>query len=107
MCGDTALYITDNTDQEYICLRGGTTLETRGKFQGAYRLFVGNRTVHLVCGMNQQRGGLSAQVRDTCRDVASLDMELETRQAAIGNLVLTSRLGSNIGIAHHPFIHEY
>lgn len=88
-------------------VRGGTTLETRGKFQGAYRLFVGHRTVHLVCGMNQQRGCLSAQAWDTCRDVASLVTELETRQAAIGNLVLTSRLGRDTGITRHPFIHEY
>lgn len=40
----------------YSLLGGGTTLETRGTFQGAYKLFVGHGTViWLVCGMKSTK----------------------------------------------------
>lgn len=54
MCGYTSL--TALTRGVYLSLSGGTTLETIGKFQGAYKLSVGNRTgIWLECGMRSTK----------------------------------------------------
>lgn len=59
MFGFTVLHITDCTDQrniQYLSLSGGTTLKTRGKFQGAYKLPAGHHTViWLLRGMKSTK----------------------------------------------------
>jgi len=57
--------------------------DKREEFKVHTSEFVGHGTViWLVCGINEQRGCLSVQAEDACRDVSSLVTQLETSRAS-------------------------
>lgn len=91
----------------YLMLSGGTTLETRGKLQGAYKLFAEHGTViWLVWGMERKRLFVCAGVghMQRCliaRTLAGLNQEIwysNQGWVAIPTLV---------GITSYPFMHKY
>lgn len=80
----------------YRSISCGTTLETRGKFQGAYALLVEHSTV--VWLVRNEKGGC-LEAENTCRDVSALT-EQETSRRQSRNLGLKSRLGHDTNKSH-------